>query len=111
MDKRIVNEGFILVELLVVILVIGIMLQFSLVFRINDKNLKVNQFITDLLFYQTVALSKYKSIIVQHEYISNVNYLSFNQKGHINQAQTIMIDDINCTVLLSLGRIRCENDE
>ena len=110
MDKRIVNEGFVLVELLIVILVIGIMLQFFLIFKINDKNLKINQFRTDLLFYQTMALSKYKSINVLHEYSSNVNYLSFNNKGHINQAQTIMIDDIDCSVLLSLGRIRCGNE-
>lgn len=108
MDKRLANNGFILLELLIVIFVIGILSQLTLSFKFQNKNILIKQFKTDLLFRQSMALLTHQKIMVNHNFDSNVNYLSFNDLGHINQAQTININDASCKILLSLGRIDCE---
>lgn len=107
MDKQLANRGFILFELLIVILVLGILSQLSLTFKFQDRNLIIKQFKIDLLFKQTMTLLNHQKIVVHHNFDSNVNYLSFNDLGHINQAQTINIKDFKCKVLLSLGRMDC----
>lgn len=108
MDKQLANNGFILVEILIVILVLGILSQLTLTFKFQNSHIMTKQLKTDLLFSQSMALLNRQKIMVNHNFNSNANYLSFNDLGHINQAQTINIKNFECTVLLSLGRIDCE---
>ena len=97
MDKLCSNDGFSLVESILIVFIISML---SLLFI--TPFIRVNQIeVSSLLTYQVIAMRDLKRKEFDHE-------LWFNENGNINRAQTKKIANKVCVFNLGFGRFFCE---
>ncbi len=103
MELRLVNKrGFSTLEVLMVIFIVSISVTLS---SIVVPSIQFSQFKNDYLLTQLQSIAKAKRMVLESEYNSNVNQLSFNALGHVNQAQTVQVKNKQYTVQLGMGRL------
>lgn len=97
-----INKGFTLLEMLLVLLIISCLTVLSVM---KIPTLSINMFEEEYYVHQTKALALAQTQVYNHDFSSNVGSLSFNALGHVNQAQTIMVNNHKFTVQLGMGRL------
>lgn len=100
MDKPfMIDKGFTLLEMMVILFVIGVIMVLGLpivhIYSSMDPTSKIHYIQLKAMYEQN-----------QQGYSST---LWFNKNGNVNHAQSIRIENYNCTIQLGFGRVLCEN--
>lgn len=95
------KRGFTLLEMMLFLFITSIL--FSLSYFVQPQ-LSINTFEDDYLLSQLKAMSYQTTVTLKSDYESNSHNLSFNAWGNVNQAQTIIVNQVQYTIQLGAGR-------
>ncbi|MDI9517780.1 MAG: type II secretion system protein [Erysipelotrichaceae bacterium] len=106
MDKQLFNKGFVLLEFIVVFILISILFYF-IVPMFKVKNYDYLLFDDYYLYIQSLSMANKEDNVLEMDFdgISYDKNVVFNEKGNVNQAQTIIFDNRKYTVMLGTGKI------
>lgn len=98
MVKHVLNKGYILLETLVTIFILGLLTQISMSFQMNSIHKKIALY----QFQIEVARLHHQSLVQREKYcIKEFPDICFNQGGNINQATTVHY--LNHDIVFHLG--------
>jgi len=105
MDKQVYNKkGYILLELVVVLLVMSV-LELLFLPRLKEPKLNSYNFMNEYLLNQSIALVTNKEVVMETYKYGINDKINFNEKANVNQARTINIDSKQVIITLGMGRI------
>ena len=96
MDMRLLNKGYTLIELLIVVIISSIFILFILNNTVEIDE-RYHTFSNEYYLNKSYALATGKNIVYDA-----INNISFNDKGNVNLAKTIYFDN-NKRIIIELG--------
>lgn len=104
MGKPMLNKGFSMLEMLIVIMIISVINLLYIIPSIDFTYiLKLSQVTSGLNTSKMASLKNHKTNCFTHDQvIANYN-LCFNEKANVNQAQTLYLLGTNQAIIIHLG--------
>ncbi|MCI6272961.1 MAG: hypothetical protein MR601_08455 [Erysipelotrichaceae bacterium] len=98
------NKGYLLKELLISIFIFSIIL---LIYVPVIKKYSYNHllFYDDYIYTQTKSMANKEVNFYESNYLETDYFISFNEKGNVNKAQTVKINNHTFVIELAGGRL------
>ena len=98
------NKGFLLKEILIIVFMLSAMLLvYTPLIKIPSYNHLL--FYDDYIYNQTKSMANKETYFYESSYLENEYFISFNEKGNVNKAQTIKVNDKTFVIELAGGRL------